>query len=141
MRRSSSLLAAILSRPLLLSAACNDGRGEGPGGASGAPQKPLVAGLSVSEVAVFQTLKGSLMKDGTAGVSAVPIIAARPGLLRVYVTPQASWVAHEILVRVELSHGTTALPALEHKQTIATAGHQPPTLTLAEAMRPVGIKL
>lgn len=122
MRRTSSVFAAILSMGLVgFGTGCGKDNGNLPPGQTAPPETPLVSGLTVSEVAFFQTLKGSIMKDGQPGVSAVPIVAGKPGVLRVYLTPQAGWSQHEILARLELSQGATVLPAIEKKQTIASA--------------------
>jgi hypothetical protein len=94
------------------------------GGGPGAPSvadNPLVSGLQVSEVALFQSLKGSLMVDGAAATSAVPIIAGRPGMLRIYVKPTVAWTAREIIASVTLTQNGAALPALESRLVVRGA--------------------
>ncbi len=98
----------------LAAVACGSGR-DGTLGA------PLVSGLTISELSLFQGLKSSLMKDGAATMSAnVPVVADRPGLLRVYVSPSGSYAPHEVIVRVDLTQNGAALPALE--QTLVISG-------------------
>lgn len=76
---------------------------------------PLVSGLSVNEVAIYQGVKASLMKAGAAATPAVPVIAGRAGLLRVYFQPPTTWLPHEIIVHIGLAQKGVALPPLEQK--------------------------
>lgn len=63
-------------------------------------------GLAITEVAVFQGVKISAWKNGAAVSSRnAPIIAQRPGLVRVYVTPQAGWTPRAVTAVLTLTSG------------------------------------
>ena len=82
---------------------------------------PLVAGLAVTGISLYQGLEIPLVVDGAAAAaSKVPIVANRPGLLRVLVTAEDSWVSHPIVARLELTQAGKALPAIE--QTVSPLG-------------------
>ncbi|CAN5223628.1 hypothetical protein BH09MYX1_BH09MYX1_36570 [soil metagenome] len=66
---------------------------------------PLVENLSITEVAVFQTTKISLMKSAALVVAKPPVVADRAGLVRVYVTPGGGWSAHVIQAHLVLETG------------------------------------
>ncbi len=74
---------------------------------------PLAAGLTISEVALFQGVKVSLEKAGSATAALnAPIVAGRAGLLRVYVAPDASWSSHEVTAELRIESGTTKFPLI-----------------------------
>lgn len=65
--------------------------------------EPVAAGITLSEVALFQTLKVPLAKDGAATPGGrVPIVAGRDALLRVYVQPGQGWSAKSVTARIKL---------------------------------------
>ncbi len=70
-----------------------------------ATSAPVVENLTISEVAVFQTVKLSVMKGGTAQTPKAPVIAGRTALVRVYVTPGGGWSAHTIQGQLTLDSG------------------------------------
>ncbi len=111
--------SAILRASLCLAlSACGNGRGgDGP---PAQIDNPLVANLDVSEVAFFQTLKTSI-SGKAATADAVPIVAGKAGMLRVYVAPKAGYVPHEVLARVELTGGGKALTPIEQKLVLSTS--------------------
>ncbi|MEO6951699.1 MAG: M66 family metalloprotease [Polyangia bacterium] len=97
-----------------LLAACSSHR-------SGSSSDPLVTGLGVTAVSLFQGLEAPLVVDGAAAPDGrVPIVAGRAGLLRVLVTAEDSWVSHPIVARLELTQAGKALPAME--QTVSPLG-------------------
>ncbi len=71
-----------------------------PGGAS-----TLAGGLTISEVAYYQSVKISVMRDGSL-VNPVnaPIVQNREALVRVFVTRGAGWQPREIVARVSFEH-------------------------------------
>ena len=83
---------------------------------SGAPGEDgcqgLAQNLSISEVAAYQTVKVSLARDGQ-GVSdpTARMVAKRPTLFRVFVTPGAGWVQRELSARLFLQDAAAAAPA------------------------------
>jgi hypothetical protein len=66
---------------------------------------PLVDNLTIREVALFQTVKLGLMKEGAAVTPSVPPVADRAGLFRVYVAPGAGYSPHEIQAQLTLQSG------------------------------------
>ncbi len=110
----------VLASLLILAGACGSDEGDDK-----TLSAPLVSGLSINEVSLFQGLKASLMKDGAPASSPnVPIIAGRPGLLRVHVKPASGYVPHEVVVRVDFTQNGAALPALEQRVTITNASSE-----------------
>lgn len=116
MRRSLVLSLALVPVALFSGLGCSDSHGAG--------DNPLVAGLSIDQVALFQGLKSPLMLAGAATDSTVPVIAGRAGTLRVYVTPTAAFTPRIIDVHVELTSGGAALPALDVKQMVSAASNE-----------------
>src|SRR5207249_3679954 len=86
------------------------------GGSTSTPA-PLVQGLHLSEIASYQSLKSTLMKDGAAvDAPEVPLIAGRSALLRAFVAPDDGWDSREVVVRFEVTANGAALDAVEvHK--------------------------
>src|SRR5438045_1071689 len=94
-------------------------------GGPGPIDSPLVQGLHLSEIASYQTLRATLMKDGAANdMAEVPLIAGRPLLLRAFVTPDAGWDGREIVVRFELTAGGAPLPTVEVKKAFVGASSE-----------------
>jgi hypothetical protein len=64
------------------------------------------SGLAVSEIAVFQGVKISVWKNGSAvGSRNAPVVIDRPGLVRVYVAPQSGWSAKSVTAQLTLTTG------------------------------------
>ncbi len=81
--------------------------------ADSAPPPPAgsydyASGLAISEIAVFQGVKISLWKGSTISAHNAPVVAGRPGLVRVYVTPQAGWSAKAVNAQLTLTSGGAA---------------------------------
>lgn len=70
----------------------------------------LVDGLTIAEVAVFQTVKVSVMKGGSTVTGKAPVVAQRPALVRVYVQPGAGWTPHAINAVLTLQGGGSTTP-------------------------------
>ena len=111
----------------------------------------LARGLKVS-VAVFQATKALIVKDGAMQATPnAPVIAGRPGILRVYVTPDSTWQPHEVTAELRLNAGGMDLPVQTKTLTISgptddaamgsgfdfpfTADQMPPGTTFAVAIR------
>jgi Peptidase M66 len=95
------------------------------GGGGGGPQQdpePLASGITISQVAAYQTLRSTLMKDGQPfAAPEVPVIAGKPAMVRVFVAPGATWSPREVIVRLSLADNGTVLPSLDQHVTIAAA--------------------
>ena len=83
--------------------------GGAPDGSTGAPAAtlgPLVQGLSVSDVAIYQAVKVSLVKQGKAvPMPSAPLVRGRPGMIRVFVTPAGGWQARPVVARLQWGTG------------------------------------
>ena len=68
------------------------------------PELVPVKELAIKELALFQGVKVPLAKDGEKlDVTAkVHVVAGREGVLRVYVTPSATWTAREVIAELTL---------------------------------------
>ena len=89
---SRSLAALAISLLAACSSSDADSSGSGAGGAAPIPQAKLAADIAITEVALFQGPKVSLMKDGARiDERSTPVVIGREGLLRVYFKPAATW--------------------------------------------------
>ena len=67
----------------------------------------LVKGLPITEIALFQGPKVSLEKAGARVDSRrAPVIAGRPGVLRVFVAPAGDWAPREVVATLTLEGGS-----------------------------------
>lgn len=81
------------------------GNGNGNNGAPSA-EPQLDATVVLSEIAFFQTVKVSVMKDGSAPTRKAPIVAGREALVRAYVTPAQGYAPHEVTARLVIDGAT-----------------------------------
>lgn len=87
-----------------------------------APPAPLVAGLSVKDVAVYQGVKVLVVKDGDWVSSRnAPVVAGRTALVRVFVTPDSSWSSRSVTAELRLVAGARKLPLIKDTKTISRA--------------------
>ncbi len=80
---------------------------DGGGSEEQAPSGPPVVAtdITISEIALFQGVKVPLMKNGAAVKSTyAPVVAGRPGLLRVYVKPSPSFRQRELTAELVLTN-------------------------------------
>jgi hypothetical protein len=107
--------------------------GTGPSSPSGKPDPsnpdtpppPIVAGLSISKIAVFQGVEVDVLK-GTSWVAQAsrnaPLVAGRPALIRVYVTPDSSWsTSTKATAEIRLASGSTKFPIVSDTKAISGA--------------------
>ncbi|HXI57196.1 MAG TPA: hypothetical protein VNO55_14105 [Polyangia bacterium] len=65
-----------------------------------------VHGLAVTDVAIYQAVKVSLVKAGRPVVTPdTPLVRNRPALLRVFVTPSAGWQSRSVVARLQWNDG------------------------------------
>lgn len=88
-----------------------------PGGAS-----TLAGGLDISEVAFYQSVKISVMRDGNL-VNPVnaPIVQNREALARVFVSRGASWQNREVVARMTFEHPAFATPRIYEERVTVSA--------------------
>lgn len=90
--------------------------GDGPGAvtssdvassSTGEPQPTLVAaeGVSITQIAMYQAVKRVLMLNGSSPASKVPIVAARPALIRVFANADGTYDGSPVTARLDLGDG------------------------------------
>ncbi len=77
----------------------------GAGGTGGGGQEHLAAGVELTEIALYQGVKRSLVVSGEQVDSDVPIIAGRDGLVRVFYQTDASYDGGTVTARLHLAGG------------------------------------
>lgn len=96
-----------------------------PGNSNAAVQPkalPLVAGVAIDEIALFQGVKVTIVKGGElVSDTNAPVVAGRPGLLRVYVSTSGEYAGREVVAQLRISAGTTTMPLLTDKKTLSGA--------------------
>ncbi|MEW5848958.1 MAG: M66 family metalloprotease [Myxococcota bacterium] len=79
--------------------------GETPDAGSVLPTLPrLVTGLGISKVSVFQAVEVPLVVDGVAvTLRNAPVVAGKPGVVRVAVSPVSGWSARAVTAVLEVT--------------------------------------
>jgi hypothetical protein len=88
------------------------------------PAPPLVVGLSVTDIAVFQAVKVPVVTAGKAvapGSRNAPVVSNRPALVRAYVTPSSGYKGTSVTAELRLVDGTTRLPVVKDTKSISAA--------------------
>ena len=87
------------------------------------PAAPALAqGLPITGIALFQGVKVDLVKDAArVDTRNAPVVAARPGMLRVYVAPDDSWTARAVEANLHLTAADGTTTTLTDTKTIAAA--------------------
>jgi hypothetical protein len=81
-------------------------------GADGCSDTP-VSGLSLSEIAVYQSVKAPIMQNQTAIARAqrkVDVVQGRDAVFRVHVTPGAGWTPRQVAARLTLTGAGASAP-------------------------------
>jgi len=134
-------LAALFS--VAIATACSS-----PGsdeGSSGAALESAAGPLAISEIAIMQTLKVSLVRNGAAVARTLPVVAGRDALLRVYADPAgASPQAVTATLQLTGPDGV-AFPALTDVKTLSAAstdatGNSTFNFFVPGSSLPVGVK-
>lgn len=79
---------------------------------------PLASGVSVDQVAVYQGVKVAIVEGGASvGNRNAPVVAGRPGILRVFVQVEAGFRARPLLGRLELRrpNGTSIVKEVQQE--------------------------
>jgi hypothetical protein len=81
--------------------------GEVASSSTGAPPPTLVAaqGVTINQIAIYQAVKRVLMQGGSAPTSKVPVVAARPALVRVFATADGTYDGSPVTARLDLGNG------------------------------------
>ena len=108
----------------LFAVACggsNSDGGDGTGGA-GSAGAPLVSGLRINEVSLYQAVKIPLAIDGNAILDRpAPVVQGRDALMRVFVQPEPGWQPREVVVRLEMLTAQGGKAPQEIRKMIGTA--------------------
>jgi hypothetical protein len=89
----------------------------------------LVRALTISQVSVYQTVESVIARDGASVADPAPaVVAERPSLFRVFVTPQSDWVQREVSGRLYLANG-------DQEATLYSTSTLSPAATSQEADR------
>lgn len=115
-----------LSLLLALLLACSTSEGESsaptPEQKQAEAQNRLVSGLAVQDVAIFQAVKLPIVTAGErVADETTPIVAGRPGVLRVYVQPTEDYTEQSVTAVLSLKQGTKTLEPRTLTKSIAGA--------------------
>lgn len=80
----------------------------GPADDSGIPlpkDPALAAGVTITQIAGFQTVKIPMMVNGGAGLQKAPLIANKEAVIRVYFKLDAGWTPHNIVAVLSVTSG------------------------------------
>ena len=130
------------------------GNGNGSGGGNGGGTTPdpsivntFVAGVTISEIAVYQAVKVDVVKAGAAVTKTnAPIVAGRPGVVRVFATPGSGYDGRSVTAELRLYVGSAATPTKVIKDTkVVKVGTDADTAStfnfeIAAADVPAGVK-
>jgi len=83
-----------------------------------------VNGLSISEVAIYQSVKIPLMKNGSSSSSTIPVIAGKKALIRIFVKTETSWSNRSIRAVISFKASSAALPPLSQKKVITSDSNE-----------------
>lgn len=90
-----------------------DGGGDGQDSGTLPGDVALAQGVSIAQVAVYQTLKVPLMNGGTPASSAIPLVAGKEALLRVFFHLDAGWTPHNITGVLDVTAGGTTTTLMD----------------------------
>ncbi len=98
----------VLLASLMLLPACGGGRLGGGGGGDDDDQagSGLVSGLDIVRITINQGVEVDLIDGETEVSHNAPVVAGRPGIIRIYVEPQDSWDPREVIATLTLDDDT-----------------------------------
>ncbi len=83
------------------------------------PSGPLVTGLDISALALYQSVKIPLMENGNEVTTRpVKVVQAKEGLLRVFVSRQAQWQSRKVVAHVDFQSSSANVAALQAEATV-----------------------
>ena len=109
-----------------------------PNSPAGDPTNPekapslLATNIAITEVAVFQAVKVPVVKNGTYVAKSkrnAPVVANRPGMIRVYVKPGDGWTTRELTAELRLVAGDKKYPIIRETKKISGASKDEDTKT------------
>ncbi len=86
---------------------CGNPPSGGAGGDGGGTTEAgdLTGNISISEIAIYQSVKIPLMSGGTVQTANAPVVTGKQALVRVFVAPGNGWQAHQVVAELTLSDG------------------------------------
>lgn len=122
MRHSLVALALIAFAAGCSSSLADEGTSQTQDQTSDEMMTQLASSLSISEIAVFQSLKVTLEKDGVAVPASLPVLANRDSLVRVYAKPIAGAGPESVTAKLEVSEADgDVIATFEDTKAIAGA--------------------
>jgi hypothetical protein len=110
---------------LSIAVACGGSNSDGDGGGNGTLSQPLVSGLRINEVSLYQAVKIPLAIDGNPILDrTAPVVQGRDALMRVFVVPEPGWQPREVIVRLEMFNSQGALPPQEIRRPVSVASSE-----------------
>ena len=116
-------LLVLLALSSVLALGCGRRGSGGGGGGEGGASGPLVKGLEVESLALYQGVRIDVVDNGDDVFDDAPVdvIAERPGMLRVFVDPGSDWETRTVSAVVELDiDGDTE--TFDAEQSISSSG-------------------
>ncbi len=108
-----------------IAVACGGSNSDGGGGDPGTLSQPLVSGLRINEVSLYQAVKIPLAIDGNPILDrSVPVVQGRDALMRVFVQPEPGWQPREVIVRLEVLNSQGAYPPQEIRRPVTVASSE-----------------
>jgi hypothetical protein len=104
--------------------------GDGGGGTTPVPPAPtnLLAGASVSQVNVYQGSESVIVQSGAAATPGVALVAGRPALFRIFVTPGSGFAGGNVTAQLRFEDaGGNALDSLSASASITAASTESDT--------------
>ncbi len=96
----------------------SDSDGDSDSDTGDPPSGPLVAGLDISKIALYQSVEIALMEDGSAVERTVQVVQDKEALMRVFVRPQSAWQSRKVVARVEFESSIADVNPLEAEATV-----------------------
>jgi hypothetical protein len=87
-----------------------------------APPSAAVDGLTISKISVYQAVQVDVMKDGDwVSRRNAPLVANRPALVRVFVTPDSGWSSQSVTAELRLASSDQKFPIVSKSLTVSKA--------------------
>jgi len=85
------------------------------------PVGAIVTGLKVKDIAVFQAVKIPIVVDGEESTTKrrAPVVGSRPGIIRVYVTPEKGFKSQTVTAELRLATDKEAFPIIRETKKIS----------------------
>ncbi|MEO7112060.1 MAG: hypothetical protein ABI183_16575, partial [Polyangiaceae bacterium] len=101
--------------------------GDGGGGGTVVPPAPtnLLAGADVTQISVYQGTESVIVKAAAATTPGVTLVAGRPALFRIFVTPESGFAGGNVTAQLRFEDaGGKALDSISASASITTASSE-----------------